>query len=213
MADSSCPSCGAPVEKKTVGAILLVCPYCDSTLMQQGQALEDVGKMAVLQEDGSPLQLGCRGTYLRVPFTVVGRIQLEYALGYWNEWYVSFDDGQTGWLGEGQGQYTFTRLVPAGSEVPPHDSLRPGHSVRLNLGGEPQYLQVLEVSQARCISGAGELPFSIQTGYDAPVADLAGSGRRFATLDYSESPPLAFLGERVTFESLELTGLREFEGW
>ncbi len=45
------------------------------------------------------------------------------------------------------------------------------------------------------------------------MADLTGPGRRFATLDYSEEPPLVFLGEYVEFEELHLSGLRELDGW
>ena len=36
---------------------------------------------------------------------------------------------------------------------------------------------------------------------------------RFATIDYTETPPLLFLGEFVEFESLRLVNLKEFEGW
>jgi hypothetical protein len=36
---------------------------------------------------------------------------------------------------------------------------------------------------------------------------------RFATVDYSESPPLFFTGEFVDFDALALAGLREFDGW
>lgn len=44
-------------------------------------------------------------------------------------------------------------------------------------------------------------------------ADLRTPGRAFATLDYSETPPLLFTGEWVEFEELNLKGLRQFEGW
>ncbi len=46
-----------------------------------------------------------------------------------------------------------------------------------------------------------------------PVADLQGDDSSFATLDYSEEPPLVFLGEYVEFDALQLSGLREFDGW
>jgi hypothetical protein len=39
---------------------------------------------------------------------VVGRIQLRYSAGIWNEWYLLFDDGATGWLGDSSGMYTIT---------------------------------------------------------------------------------------------------------
>jgi hypothetical protein len=72
---------------------------------------------------------------------------------------------------------------------------------------------VLEIARIRCVSAAGELPFTVDTNRQTMAADLAGPGAAFATLDYSEDPPLVFTGERVDFDDLDFTGLREFEGW
>ena len=44
-------------------------------------------------------------------------------------------------------------------------------------------------------------------------ADLRTSSGEFATIDYSENPPLLFLGRAVEFDELHLKNLREFEGW
>jgi hypothetical protein len=209
VASVACPSCGAPLTIKTESSLIIVCGYCDSTLMRQDMNLAMVGKMAKLEDDGSPIQLGTTGTYRGVPFSVIGRIQLEYPSGYWNEWYIDLDDARAGWLGDGQGQYTVTFLVEPTPKLPPFESLKLGHAVEV--GAED--FQVTEISQSRCIAGAGELPFSVKSGYDLPVADLSGLGNRFATLDYSETPPLAFVGERMEFDELSLAGLREFEGW
>ena len=208
MATESCPSCGAPLETKTRAALLMICAFCDSTILRQAQSLELVGKMAQLAEDGSPIQLGTVGRHAGDQFEVVGRIQLTFAQGYWNEWYLAYADGKTGWLGQGQGQYVITAQVP-GLHPPRWQELMVGKVI--SLGAER--LQVVEVTKATCVSGAGELPFKVGVGYEAPVADLAGRGRRFGTLDYSEDPPLVFLGERLEFDDLELGQLREFEGW
>lgn len=205
----SCPSCGAPIEVKSRAALLLVCAYCNSTLMRQEQSLEDIGKMALLQEDGSPLQLGARGEYRGKSFEVVGRIQLDYAAGYWNEWFVVFGDRREGWLGEGQGQYVMTFSFENRQAAPAWKELFVGKAVTL----DGQRYTVRELSKARCVAGAGELPFNVTTGYDANLADLEGPGTAFATLDFSEKPPIIFLGERVEFDELKLTNLRAFEGW
>jgi hypothetical protein len=45
------------------------------------QALEDIGKMAALVEDRSPLQLGAEGSYKGVHFALIGRIQIKYSQG------------------------------------------------------------------------------------------------------------------------------------
>ena len=44
-------------------------------------------------------------------------------------------------------------------------------------------------------------------------ADLESKTDRFATIDYSEPEPLVFVGEYQDFDQLELTHLREIEGW
>jgi hypothetical protein len=187
----------------------VVCAYCDSTVMRRGSSLELAGKMAQLAEDASPIQLGTTGTHRGESFEIVGRIQLEYDRGYWNEWYLTYADGRTGWLGQGQGQYVLTQLVPALHAPKRPDTLHTGSTV--TLGVEP--FRVAEIAKIRCVSGAGELPFKLDVGYDATVVDLSGRGRRFGTLDYSEEPALVFLGERVEYDELKLKNVREFEGW
>src|SRR5690349_21816400 len=106
----ACPSCGAKVQFKSSASFFAVCDHCRSTLLRQDLNIENLGVMADLKPDGSPIQLGTGGRYLNVHFTVIGRIQLQYENGIWNEWHLLFDDGRTGWLGEAQGIYTVTFL-------------------------------------------------------------------------------------------------------
>jgi len=87
-----CPSCGAPVVFQSAASVLAVCEYCGSTLVRHDLDLENVGKMAQLQADGSPLQLRAEGRYRGDSFTVVGRIQLRFEKGLWNEWHLLFND-------------------------------------------------------------------------------------------------------------------------
>lgn len=204
-----CPSCGAQVVFQSVASILAVCEFCRSTLVRHDLNLEDVGKMAQLQVDGSPLQLRAEGQYGGVHFGVVGRIQLRFEQGLWNEWYLLFDDMRGGWLGEAQGTYAVSFVTQVPEAIPEFSSLKAGQRHRVN----GQWYEVRDVQQAFCIGGEGELPFRVGPGYQAPVADLLGDGNRFATIDYSEDRPLVFLGEYVDFDQLQLSGLREFDGW
>jgi hypothetical protein len=55
--------------------------------------------------DYSPIQLGTSGICDGRAFTVIGRIQLRYADGNWNEWCLAFHDRGTGWLGDASGSY------------------------------------------------------------------------------------------------------------
>ncbi len=209
MATANCPSCGAAVEFKSSVSILAVCDYCRSTLVRHDINLENVGRMADLKLDGSPLQIGAEGRYRGVHFGVIGRIQLRYDRGIWNEWHLLFDDGRSGWLGEAQGIYAVSFLTKIRSEIPAFERLEVFKKVQL----KGQWFEVQNLEQARCIAGEGELPFTVGAGYDAPVADLLGDKNAFATLDYSEDPPLVFIGEHMEFDDLHFSHLRQFDGW
>ncbi len=201
---ASCPSCGAPVVFKSASSILAVCDYCQSTLVRHDQALEDIGKMAALVEDRSPLQLGAEGSYKGVHFALIGRIQVKYGQGSWNEWHLLFDDMRTGWLSEAGGEYvlTFARYVE--DRLPEVSELKVGQRFVL----ASQTWTVSNIENAECIAGQGELPFKVGAGYPVVAVDLRNSAN-FATLDYSETPPLFFVGEAVDFKSLKMSNLRE----
>lgn len=201
---ASCPSCGAPVVFKSASSIFAVCEYCQSTLVRHDQALEDIGKMAALVEDRSPLQLGAEGSYKGVHFALIGRIQIKYSQGIWNEWHLLFDDMRTGWLSEAGGEYvlTFAQFVP--EALPRFDALKIGQRFVL----ASQTWTVSNIENAECVAGQGELPFKVGAGYPVPAVDLR-NGANFATLDYSETPPLMFIGQAVDFKSLKMANLRD----
>ena len=207
--EASCPSCGAKVLFQSTMSAVAICEYCKSTLVRHDVDLENVGKMADLKVDGSALQLGASGKYGGVHFAVAGRIQYVFDRGLWNEWYLLFDDMRGGWLGEARGNYAVSFLTEVTEPIPPFAELEPAKMIRI----AGQIYQVEDLQQAYCIAGEGELPFRVGAGYKAPVADLQGPGRTFATLDYSEDKPLVFLGEYVEFAELGLSNLRAFDGW
>ena len=205
---ASCPSCGAPVVFQSAASIFAVCAYCQSTLIRHDQALEDIGKMAALADDRSPLQIGAEGSYQGVHFALIGRIQNKYSQGIWNEWYLMFDDMRTGWLSEAGGEYVLSFIEHVQEALPSFAELKIGQ--RFVMASRPW--TVSNIEQAECIAGQGELPFKVGAGYALPAVDLrssAKSGPTFATLDYSETPPLLFLGEPVVFDSLKMNNLRQ----
>lgn len=202
-----CPACGAPVEFKSVASILAVCDYCQSTLIRSGEELENLGKMAALLEDQSPVQRGAEGRWQGQHFGVIGRIQLRYDAGLWNEWHLLFDDGKSGWLSEAGGEYVISLPKWSAETLPRFEELKVGG--RQLLDGRP--FTVTNILTAECIAGEGELPFKVGAGYPAPVADLRDETGRFATLDYSDdaAKPLLFLGAAVDFRELAWANLRQ----
>ncbi|MET0507441.1 MAG: DUF4178 domain-containing protein [Burkholderiaceae bacterium] len=210
---SLCPSCGAQVRFTADSTVIAVCAYCATTVLRKGEAIENLGRMAELFDDHSPLQLGARGTFDGSAFVLVGRLQYRHAQGTWNEWWARLDDDRSLWLSEDNGQYVVTSPVAA-QTVPRFDELGPGQPLRL-MGVD---YMVANRTRATVIAGRGELPFVVGSGYAAEVVDLRDARGGFATLDYSdylvgadEGPiqAMLYVGRAVTLDALKLDGLRE----
>ena len=59
----------------------------------------------------------------------------------------------------------------------------------------------------------GDLPFAYWNKEQVLFVDFRTQDNRFATLDFSETPAILFLGQFVDFDELHLKNLRQFEGW
>lgn len=181
---------------------MAVCEYCRSTLVKDADSVKDIGKMSAVLEDYTPLQLNTSGQWQGQGFALVGRIQLRYESGLWNEWYLLFDDGGDGWLADASGQYMLTRRAPAeqAAALPKFESLRPGSG----LDFDKRNWIAGDVRTARCTGGEGELPFTAGQGWVAQVADFRDASS-FLTLDYADGyPPAVYVGELLTLGQLKL---------
>jgi hypothetical protein len=206
--ESSCPSCGGPIVFRIGSSIVTVCDYCNSVVARGDRKLEDLGKVADLVETGSPLDVGLRGVYQNVPFELTGRAQLGHeAGGIWDEWYAAFQDGRWGWLAEAQGRFyfTFQQPLPEQSLIPPFDLLELGVPVAAIPTSIP--LVAAEKGEARALGAKGEIPYRLVPGERYQYADLSGPRGEFATLDYSQFPPLVFIGREVALSELGFSNL------
>jgi len=204
---ANCPTCGAPVVFKSSASFHGVCEFCRSTVVRHGGNLENLGRMADLVEDASPIRIGTEGRYKGVHFAVIGRIQLRYEAGVWNEWHILFDDMRGGWLSDANGEYLISFLKPPEAKLPEFSSLMPNDE--LKLAGRDFVVTNLE--EAMCVAGEGELPFAFGAGYPAQLVDLRATDdgeAAFASIDYSETPPLFFVGESLSFDSFKFSNLR-----
>ncbi len=206
VAQGSCPSCGAPVEYGLGASMAKVCEYCHATVARTDRGLENLGKVADIANTPSLIAVGDEGTLRGRPFRVFGRVQLDYGLGPWDEYYVAFDNGQRwGWLAFAEGRWYATEKVE-GLDVPPHQSLRLEQDVRLGSHG---VYRITEVRSARVVSAEGELPEAAPPGQARYYADANGLRWSFATLDYGDgqSRPEVFLGFAFGEPELQVTQL------
>lgn len=205
--EAPCPSCGAPVEFKVSSSLVTVCEFCQSVVARGDRQLEDLGKVAALVETNSPLALGATGRFADKPFEIVGHVQYQHAAGgIWDEWYASFPGERWGWLAEAQGKFYMTFRIKRSQQValPTKDAVEIGTRIDVPKVGE---LVVHERGIATLSAAAGELPYVPTPGAKHEFADLTGEGKRFATLDLNEEPPMLFVGYQVTLEDLGLAAL------
>ena len=206
---ANCPNCGATIEFRWSSAVQTTCAYCRSILVRHDVTLERVGVVSDLPATASPIQIGTEGRWEGSGFEVVGRIVYEHDRGTWNEWHLVLGDGRSGWLSDAQLEYAVTFLVPDPPELPSEDAVRRGQPLRFH---GARY-EVTAVTAARYRGVEGELPFEYWDKHTVRFADLRTGGTAFATVDYSEAPPLFFAGEAVGYEALSLENVRAFEGW
>lgn len=203
---AQCGGCGANVLFEVASSRVRVCEYCRYVTVRTPHGYEGQGKVAEVIPTGARLALGASGRYEGAPFRLVGRVQLTWAQGAWDEWYAAFDDGRWGWVAEAQGRYYVSFRVSPRS-LPPRASLRAGRSLMLTGLGP---FVVSDVRQARYTSAVGELPepFPLD-GTPIHVIDLSGPAQAFATLDFgdgSTDTPVIFNGREVPLDELHIDG-------
>lgn len=209
-----CPNCGGPVEFASPASASTVCSYCRSTLLREGDALRKIGTSAELFEDYSPLQLGATGRFAGQGFVVVGRLQMSYADGSWNEWHVLFDANATqaprsGWLSEDNGAFVMSFEAPLNERPPAPERLEPG-GLQMLAGTAWQVASRVDASVA---AAEGELPHPPRLSGSYPVVDLRSTQGEVATLEFSDpAQPGWSVGKQVVLADLALTGLRQESG-
>jgi len=200
---ASCPSCGGTLVFALGSSLLCVCEHCGSAVARKGANLADYGKVAALIPTPSVLALGMDGDYEGAPpFRLMGRLQLDWGQGTWDEWMMGFGDGTWAWLSESQGRFHYmgqAALPPA----PRFDQIEVGQTVDL---GPPGTFVVAEVRSARFVTAQGELPFDVAPGSALNYADLSGPGGQMATLDYGtgDGAEALYVGREVSLADLGL---------
>ena len=198
---ANCPNCGAEISFRWSGAVQTTCPACRSILVRHDLNLEKVGEASDVPEAMSGIQLGTEGRFKGKAFTVIGRIVYKYDLGHWSEWHIRFADDTSGWLSDAQAEYAVTRQL---AQTP-----KQGISLNDDVVIEGKNFKATALTQAHYAGVEGELPFEYWDKEEVQFIDLRGPGDSFATIDYTETPPLLFVGEYEDFTELRFRNLRE----
>lgn len=198
-----CPGCGAPIGFKVGSSRVVVCEYCGFAVARTDGGLEELGRVADVVPTGARLAIGVRGRLEGVGFQLVGRLQLRWEQGAWDEWYAAFDDDRWGWIAEAGGRY-FVTFPTDRRPAPTFSALQPG--VTVVLGGLGRYV-VSDVRSATLSGARGELPDPAPLdGRPVHLVDVSGRDGAFATLDYGHDThaPQIYAGREVPFDALHL---------
>ncbi|TNE99101.1 MAG: DUF4178 domain-containing protein [Deltaproteobacteria bacterium] len=210
MTKINCPSCGGEIPFRSSTSVFAVCPYCKSTVVRHDLDLELIGKMADLPDDMSPIQLMMSGRFNKKTFFVAGRIIVKYEDGFWNEWYLNFDDGSSGWLAEAGGDLAINFPVASGLKISDKSYVQTG--AKHQLDGKNFY--VTDVKKMVCVGSEGELPFRGIEGRQSLNVDLSDRSGGFASIEFNDDDGVqAYVGQYVEFKDLKPKGFRVFQGW
>ena len=209
MPTLACPSCGAPVNLQSALSVFAVCAYCHSTLLRTDLSLELFGKMAILKEDPTALQLGTTGTLEKQKFEIIGRVRKQWEKGFWNEWYLQFSDNTQGWLAEAQGFYGIC-MEMTGCQTP----INPSEiSVNSALQIDNDTFVVDDIKTNWVSYCEGELPFKSQYNKSSTTIDLTTDTKGFGSIEYDSGEIRVFKGKYIEFDDLDLKNIRTFDGW
>jgi DNA-directed RNA polymerase subunit RPC12/RpoP len=169
--------------------------------------LESLGKMAQLPDDISPLKIGSQGKFKNTRFEVIGRLKIAWSEGYWNEWFLLFEDGKQGWLAEAMGFFMLSFEVSETTTVPAKKAIALGKIYELV---PSRRFFVDDIKDAVCMGSEGELPFRGLQGRKTLSVDLSDNSGQFASIEYSDQDGIdLYIGMYVEFDSLEWSNLRD----
>jgi ribosomal protein S27E len=216
---ANCPRCGKPVEFHGDFAMSSICEACGAIVVRPDYGQPMTGESGLTRaspprmsgsiepptREDSPLEFGMRGRYQGHDFDIRGVVRLRHDEGgFWDEWYLLFDDGRCGWLAEVQQRLylTFPVELKGAAKIPEFNELNIEQRFLLRTGEPP--MKVAEKGAGRPIGARGEIPYELKPQADYRYADLSGPGGRFATIDYGDSPPTVYFGQEVHLADLHL---------
>jgi len=199
-AQIKCPSCGAEHDVSNPGIVTIVCEYCGSAIYWDEEKVKDAGKQSILPEGFSRLYRGATGRLYHKRFFVLGRARYSFGKGFWDEWFLEFDNGTIGWLSEDNHEFTLEKRA-ASKKIPDFSKLSPGYRITAR---KMQFV-IEEVGRAECLGVEGDLPKFVVSGEKYAFADASTpDGQYTLTIEYDETPPTIFFGRWIKPSALTL---------
>lgn len=188
----SCPACTAPITIENRFAKMVTCDFCGHVSLITDSGLDPTGRTAKLAQLPSLFYVDAAGAIRGQRFRTLGRLRYQYEGGYWDEWFLVFDDGRRGWLVEDEGEFTYYAKKTLEGGVPPFESISVGSTIKVD--GRDVF--VTERGRATIAGGEGQLAFTIVPGEQVDYIDGTADGN-LVSLEYTPEEIEFSLGTRI----------------
>lgn len=201
-----CPQCGAPIEVRDRFSHAAVCDHCQSSVEFGADAARVRGRMSVLPAGSSTIVTGVGGRFEGRDFRVLGRIRYGWERGYWDEWFLGFEDGEAAWLSEEAGALKLTRPAPVSVDLSAVRAMEVGGSLRL----AGSRWRISERGQAKVDGAEGQVPYVAEQDAEIEFVDLNSDDGGAATVEFGlESGGRLFVGRPVQPDELHFERQRD----
>jgi len=172
----SCPSCGVSIDDTTAHTRSMSCPHCGNWVYIGSNGWESAGLFEHAIDAPSMLHLGKSGALSGRNFTVAGRVRLSYSEGFWDEWWLEFEDAKNQWLEEDDGVYRLHENVDVNTSQQGLINATVGGNVDI----EDHDWFVTERVDAQVAGVEGALPVAIIPGEKVICIDVMGKGTKMS---------------------------------
>lgn len=197
MQQFSCPACSAPLMIENRFVKMITCEFCGQVSFLTDKGLDPTGKTAKLVQLPSRFYVGAIGTLKGREFSTLGRLRYQYDSGYWDEWFLTFDGEQPGWLVEDEGTYVLCRKTKLTGEITPYDQVRVGATV--NIGGKQVF--VTEKGRSQIAGGEGQLAFTVIPGEQVYYLDGTTEGK-LISVEYHPNEIEVSIGSPIDYQEI-----------
>ena len=195
-----CPSCGAPIPKRFDDSKCLCCTHCGQTSHLLADTLKMAGEKQLLIDYGSMFSIGQQRKIGDLELLILGRIRMDYADGFWDEWFAqSLEDGSPWWLQEDDGSFTLFKKKADLDRSISWEQFQVGKTEAIPPLKESVFITAK--SRAHVNGGEGELPFRIIPGETADFVDGIWKGKEIS-LEILPDEKALYIGKSLSLKHL-----------
>ena len=179
--DFNCPNCGGQLSRKVAHSKMVACPYCESAVLLEDDALKLAGRGGVMADEPSLFVLGRPVEYQGETYTPIGQARFAYSNGWWDEFWALDGKGNGVWISVDEGDIAIEEQ---------HETDLRINQRNLSLGAridfEGELFRVTEADTGTCQALRGEFPEEMAVGDTYTYFHLSGPRGRLITLEFDD---------------------------